>query len=232
MSKRTSVLVLAILAVCGSAALVTADPQGVAIKKAAEEAARANGTLNEWQPGDPVIKPTERRVTAPPTRGGMATIQYDDGVQTGTPNVNSECFGNRFNTRLGNSLAASGNITGAQVYMAGVAGGVFMSFFDQLNTGLGTANFISSASITGLSTGWNTFATTHSYVGNTFLAGAWYFGGDSVALGTGTTNTQGHHGMRINDIVGTGYNALTTVNTLFRVSGNPIPIELMTFSVE
>ncbi len=71
------------------------------------------------------------------------------------------------------------------------------------------------------------------YVGvGSFLAGAWYVAGDTVGLGSGTVAPQGHHGMVINDIVGTGFATLPGLNALVRAStGFIVPVELQNFSI-
>ena len=64
-------------------------------------------------------------------------------------------------------------------------------------------------------------------------AGAMCIAGDTIGLGSGTVAGQGHHGMSINDIVGTDFITLSGINALVRASGDIIiPVELMTFSVE
>ncbi len=161
----------------------------------------------------------------------VGTIVYDDGILNFTPAISSLTYGNRFNTAGGNPLTASGSVTQVTFYMFNVGGtGGFVSFFDQLNGT--TANLIDSSSYP-MVPGTNTLAVgPFAYVGNSFLAGVWYFGSDSVGLGSGTVGGQGFHGFVINDIVATGYFPLT-VNALFRATGDvlPIPVELMTFDV-
>ena len=75
--------------------------------------------------------------------------------------------------------------------------------------------------------------TVGPYAGaGSFLAGVWYVAGDSVGLGGGTVNGQGHHGMIINDIVGTGFQRLPGVNALVRARSTfLIPVELIDFTV-
>ena len=177
-------------------------------------------------------------VSAPAVLG---TIQYDDGIVTAAPVVTSNAYGNRFDTAkdaggtpLG--IASNGSITKMSFFIVSGAGtdNVFISLFDQLSGTSG--NLLTSLSVP-LSAGSgalnvHTFGAPINYSGNTFLAGVWYVAGDTVGLGGGTRNSQGHHGMHINDIVVTGFTPLPNLNALVRVAGDVLPVELMNFEIE
>jgi hypothetical protein len=227
--KRLFILALAGVMTFGLVA--TAQAAGGAAAKRAENPAAFNST--ERGAG---VKTLPSPIFAGGSRATQAvgTIQYDNGTLTAIPAVSSFCYGNRFNTAAGNPLTASGTITQLSWFMTSGAGtdSVFISYFDQL---AGTAaNVITSVSVPAPNPGgFNTRATTVNYVGSTFLAGVWYIAGDTPGLGSGTTGGQGHHGMLINDIVGTGYQSIANINGLVRASGNvvTIPVELTGFEV-
>ncbi len=170
----------------------------------------------------------------------LGAITYDDGVVNVLPWVSSNCWGNRFDSALNPAATAifpvmnSGSISMVSVYMVSVAGNVYLTIADQLNTGAGTAMNITSASFP-MTAGWNivTFATPVDYAGGNYLVGVWYFGGDVPGLGTGTLGGQGHHGMNINDgTTLTGYMPSTTFNALIRPAGDMLtPVELMNFTL-
>ncbi len=176
---------------------------------------------------------------------GATDIQYDDGTANALPTITSHAWGNRFDTVDGGAIPDSATLSAIQVYMSGVSGNAFLSVFDALNTGAGTAQNINSFS-TPMTTGWNTIAASN--VGSTarfdnafaasgqqtLLVGVWYFGGDTGALGTGTTGGQGYHGFHINDSgsTATGYVPLSSVNALIRLTGSNLPVELIELSVE
>ena len=171
-----------------------------------------------------------------PLAAAPGAIVYDDGIQTGVPTISSLCWGNRFDTASGNPVADPGTVTRMTFFIDSGSGtdNVFVSLFDQ-QSGT-TANVLTSSSVP-LNNGPGTF-NTHTFGSVVFngglLAGVWSFGsGDQVGLGSGTVNGQGHHGMRINDIVGTGYTELAGLNALVRVTGpNLIPVELMKFEIK
>ena len=165
-------------------------------------------------------------------------IRYDNGVSNALPTVSSHMYGNRFNTVSGMALPTGGTLTMASFYLNSIGGAAaFVSVADQLNTGAGTAMNIISNNYAGLmAPGFNvvTFAPPLNFVGNSFLAGVWYFGSDVPGLGTGTTMGQGFHGMHMNDggTTLTGFVPLTNQNALFRVNGSGLPVELLHFKVE
>ena len=210
------------------------DPQKAAYMEAHPESSAVTG---------PVVRQLDEPVQTQHRKGSRAigSIAYDDGVVTALPGVTSHCFGNRFNTFTGSPVMANGMLTEMSVFVASGAGtdGIFVSLYGPVNTTAGTAPFVGDEFVT-LTAGsgtWNAinltgFTTPWSYSGPSFLAGVWYIAGDSVGLGTGTTNGQGHHGMMINDIVGTGYTELSGLNALVRVTGDIVPVELMHFTIE
>lgn len=223
--KRVLTFAIPVALVLALGLAATADAQSS--RKRAENPTEADRVGRDGAP--------TRRLPSPVFAGGArslapGTIQYDDGTANALPTASSFCYGNQFNTAVGNPLTASGTITNLSFFVTGTGtDNVFVSAFDQL---AGTAaNFLGSFSVPANAGGFNTAALNIPYVGNTFLAGVWYIGGDTVALGTGTTAGQGIHGMLINDIVATGFSALS-VNTLIRARGNVvIPVELTAFEV-
>ena len=184
----------------------------------------------------------------PAIRVPGTNITYDDGISTGvTVPQSSVSVGNLFNSGFDGTgiepVETSGSITMVTVNMLGVGGGA--AFFSVFSNIMGTtANVVSSMTIpvtAGLNT--VTLGTAVNYSNGAFLAGMWNFtaASDSVAVGAGTVNGQGFHGISINDIAGTGYNSALTsagmgVNALIRVSGdvlqNTVPVELMDFTIE
>lgn len=228
-SKRILVSLCVFCMVLGAVTLVSAERPKPAEKVAAEGPGNVNVKYN-----GPAIKQLDEAIQTQPAKSRAAgTIQYDDGVATGTPTGDSHCWGNQFNSAMGSSVNASGSVTGVQFYMAAVTGNAFVSVYGPVAGA--TAAQLTSVSVPAAA-GWNThtFTAALNYTGSSFLAGVWYFGGDSVAVGTGTTGGQGLHGMHINDgAVGTGFTAPGTFNALVRASGNVlVPVELMSFSVE
>lgn len=168
----------------------------------------------------------------------VGTIQYDDGVVSGPATApTSETHGNQYNTANGGPVMANGSVTQIDFYMVSVAGtAAFVSVYGPVS---GTvASVLTSANVPAVA-GFNNhvFATPVNYVGNSFLAGVWLNaappGADAVGLGGGTTGGQGFHGMNINDITGTGFNTVPSVNYLVRPTGNILtPVELINFEIE
>lgn len=184
----------------------------------------------------------------PAVRVPGTNITYDDGIPTGVAfPVSSVSVGNQFNSGFDGSttvpVESSGSITMVTVNMLAVGGGA--AFFSVFSNIMGTsANLVSSMTIP-VTTGLNTVTLTPAlnYSNGPFLAGMWNFtaASDSVAVGTGTVNGQGFHGISINDIAGTGFNSAITsggmgLNGLIRVSGDvlqgAVPVELMDFTIE
>ena len=165
--------------------------------------------------------------------GPGTTIIYDDGIVTAAPSVSSFMYGNQFNTFSGGTVA-SHSVTRMSFYIvAGATGGdVFVSLYGPV---AGTAAPFYEDLLVSLNNGTGAFntATFGPYAGGgSFQAGVWYVAGDTVGLGSGTTAGQGHHGMMINDIVGTGFASLPSLNALVGATTVVVPVELMEFSVE
>ncbi len=241
MSMRAVVVVSVLFMVVCVPSLVVADRE-----KPAEKLQKEGPDNPPAVVSGPLVKQLdEPRQTDAPARdtkyGVLGTIQYDNGAVTAVPMVSSNCFGNQFNTHTGLPMpgpSPAGSLTKITFYMVSVAPpNAFVSVFGPVTTtGPGTAApFILSQLATGVVAGafnTHTFATPIAVSGASFLAGVWYFGSDVVGLGTGTTNGQGHHGMMINDIVGTGFATLPGLNALVRTSGTIVPVELMNFDVQ
>ncbi len=230
MSKKFFVSLCVCCLVLGAVTLVSAERPIPAEKQAYE----AQNNSPTEQTG-PAIRPLDEPIqTKAPKNRIPGIIAYDDGVVTGQAGISSYSFGNQFNTAVGSPVNASGSVTGVRFYMLSAAGSdnVFVSVFGPVS---GTAApFLTSVSLPSVP-GWNTvaFPTAVSYTGASFLAGVWYVAGDTIAVGTGTTGGQGLHGMWINDIVGTDFNAPGTFNAMMQASGDIlVPVELMSFSVQ
>ena len=184
-----------------------------------------------------------RRHKLAPKAGILGSIQYDDGV----PTVNfggGAIIGNRFNTAVGNPIATSGTIsTVVGVVQPGssqtsssagfviegpqtVGGGAF-AIFSTFTAGL-TA---STETVTYSGLGVN-------YTGSSFFVLFGDFASSYIpAFGSGTTQSQGHHGV-VGYTGGMGPNITSTfdfggtLNGLVRVTGQVLPVELMSFDVE
>ena len=182
---------------------------------------------------------------------GSTTIGYDTGTVTAqSVSPGSRAFGNVFDSHLGNPLGMGNSVTQVTVFLAGLAGGaVFATAFDQLNTGAGTANSIndflwSSAETPLVVNALNTWSIANAgegplnFVGDSVLFGLWNtaqdVGTDEDAVGldsSGTTMGQGFHGMQI-DFGGGAFSFMPGVNSIVRVTGPGLPVELMSFSVD
>lgn len=233
-AKNTNVATIAALSIAlglGVISMAGTNPSSIAQKQLEEAANPASAAV----PGAPEVRQLPAPVTAPAKARAAGTIAYDNGVATALPNVTSHSWGNQFNTQNSDPVFASGSVSKLTFFMDAGAGtdNVFASVFGPV---AGTAAPVLTSPSVPLNGGpgaWNThtFTTPIAYTGASFLAGIWYFG-DTIALGAGTTNGQGHHGMHINDIAGTGFVSLGTLNALMRASGNIVPVELMSFSAE
>lgn len=231
--KRSLILVV-VLALCiGGAATLKAE-RSVPTEKA--EYMAANPEVANTGPSTRALDAPVQAARVKNSRA-MGTIIYDDGTVTATPSTTSFCYGNQFNTFSGaNPVMVSGSVTAMSFFVASGAGtdAVFVSVFGPV---AGTAASVLTSANVSLNNGSGafntyTFATPVNYPGSSFLAGIWYVAGDSVGLGSGTTNGQGYHGMMINDIVGTGFAPLSSLNALVGASGDVLPVELMTFTVQ
>ncbi len=233
MSKKFFVSLCVCCLVLGAVTLASAQRP-----KPAEKVAYEGLDNTPAEHTGPVIKKLDTPVqTKAPKSRVAGLIQYDDGVVTAIPGLSSFSFGNQFSTAAGSPVNANGSVTQLQFYMASGAGtdGVWVSVFGPV-AGT-TAPVLSSAfvSVIAGSATWSThtFASPVTYTGASFLAGVWYLGGDSVGLGSGTSAGQGHHGMMINDVAGTGFSTLPGLNALVRAGGDVlVPVELMSFSVQ
>ncbi len=155
------------------------------------------------------------------------TIVYDDGILSALPNLSGYTFGNQFNTASG-ALIESSSVTRLSFDILSGTGHVYVSIFGPVSGT--TAPLIARISVP-VSSGWN-IVTVGPYAGSgSFQAGVWYGAGNAVGLGSGTIAGQGHHGMAINDIVGTDWQTLPGLNALLRASTTLIPVELMDFTV-
>lgn|SRR6056297_258033 len=171
------------------------------------------------------------------------TITYDDGVST-TTFGGGAIIGNRFNTHTGVPVLASGSVTQVQaVVIQGPAfttnsagfvlegpqtvGGGAMAIFSTFTTpGTATTETVTFSGINA------------SYTGSSFFVLFGDFASVYVpAFGTGTTNSQGHHGV-VGYTGGMGPNITSTfdfggtLNSLVRASGNILPVELIEYGVE
>ncbi len=192
------------------------------------------------------VRQTKHARAATKAVSGTTDIVYDDGVVTALPGLSSYSWGNRFDTADGGAIPDSATISQIQVYMfsvdSGSSGNAFVSVFDNL-AGT-TAAVIDSASLPLAAGTFNTIPassfSSSARIINAFsaagtqalLVGVWYVAGDTVALGSGTVGGQGMHGMLINDIAATDYQALTGVNALIRLQGSNLPVELVEFTVD
>ena len=232
MMKRIVVCVAAVVMCFGLTSTLMAE-RPIPAEKASQMAASPEAAATTG----PAVRQLEQPVqTASPKNGrAMGTITYDDGVATAAPAIGSLCYGNQFNTWSGNPAMASGSVTAVDFYIATVSGtAAFVSVLGGPGGGT-TAPVLTSVNVTGVVSGaWNTvvFGSPLAYTGSSFLAGVWYGGGDVPALGSGSVAGQGFHGMAINDIVGTGFATLPGLNGLVRASGDVLPVELMTFTVQ
>ncbi|HMB52427.1 MAG TPA: hypothetical protein VKU40_03865 [Thermoanaerobaculia bacterium] len=173
----------------------------------------------------------------------VGTITYDDNVITNTFGGGA-IIGNRFDTHTGSTVLTSGSVSQVQaVVVQGPAfssdsagfvitgpqtmGGGAMAIFSTFTSGMtGTTSTLTY-------TGFNA-----SYTANSFFVLFGDFASVYVpAFGTGSTNTQGHHGV-VGYTGGMGPNITSTfdfggaLNALVRATGNIVPVELMSFDVD
>jgi len=231
--KRSLIFLVALALCCGAATTLMAErpvPAEKADYMAAHPEVKATG---------PATRALETPIQTAGTKSfrAVGAIAYDDGVVNATPSTTSFCYGNQFNTFSGaNPVMASGTVATLAFFAMTAAGtdNVFVSVYGPV---AGTAApFLDSSSVP-LNNGpgainTHVYATPIAYTGSSFLAGVWYVAGDTVGMGTGTVLGQGHHGMMINDIVGTGFAPLTTLNAMVAAAGDILPVELMTFTVQ
>jgi len=230
--KRSLIFLVALALCCGAATTLMAE-RPVPAEKADYMAAHP-----EAKGATAATRALETPIQTAGTKSfrAVGAIAYDDGTVTAVPTVSSFCYGNQFNTfSAGNPVMASGTVATVAFFMATGAGtdNVFLSVFGPV---VGTtAPVLTSASVPATAAGainTHVFATPIAYTGSSFLAGIWYIAGDTVGLGSGTVAGQGHHGMSINDVVGTGFAPLSSLNALVAAAGDILPVELMTFTVQ
>lgn len=172
----------------------------------------------------------------------IGSIVYDDGVGTVTFGGGA-IIGNRFDTATGNPLLASGTIsTVVGVVAQGPAFTTSSAGFviEGPQTGGGGA-FAIFSTFTGATGATDTVTFSGlgvSYTGSSFFVLFGDFANSYVPVfGTGTTQGQGHHGV-VGYTGGMGPNITSTfdfgdtLNALVRVTGNVLPVELMSFEVE
>ena len=200
--------------------------------------------------GGPKVEVDEPSRAKAAAKVAGSSIQYDTGTVFGGGGTSSQMLGNRFDNAL--------NTTGTAVAAVETSGSITMITFNMINTFFGsvvwslysnvmggTAVQVTSMARPGVMTGFNTLSvmsptTVNAYMNGTFLAGIWQFDPamTGLALDTGTTGSQGFHGISLNDgAMGSMLTTVTTggmgVNAIFRVSGDvATPVELMDFTIE
>ncbi len=188
----------------------------------------------------------KRPAAASRAPSAIGTIQYDDGVPT-TTFGGGAIIGNRFDTAVGDPVLASGTVS---TVVGVVAPGLAFNSSDNTagfviegpQTAGGGAQAIFSSWMSGL-TGTTTQTVTFSGLGVNYTGSSFFvlFGDWATSyvpeFGSGTTQSQGHHGM-VGYTGGQGPNITRTfdfggvLNGLVRVTGNVLPVELMSFDVE
>ncbi|MCU0305782.1 MAG: hypothetical protein MUC56_17155 [Thermoanaerobaculales bacterium] len=229
--KRSSLILAVLVLSLGAAATLMAE------RPVPAEKAEYMASHPEVRSSGPSTRVLDEPVqTARPKDGrAFGNIVYDDGIVTAVPGTTSNCYGNQFDTWSGNPVLANGSVTAMAFFMMTAAGtdNVFISVFGPV---VGTAAPVLTSVSVPLNVGpgafnVHAFASPIAYTGSSFLAGVWYIAGDTVGLGAGTVAGQGHHGMQINDIAGTGFAPLSGLNALVAVAGDILPVELMSFTV-
>jgi hypothetical protein len=173
-------------------------------------------------------------------KGGIGTVQYD----TGTPHTLRDDFGqvvgNNFNTGFGNphtisvvTFSMNGTFGGTPVRVYGAPAGTVApvlagTTFAGLPIGtLVTWNLPDIAGHNGQFLGGVMQSGSFSTINTTFVG---------VQIDVNNDGIHGFHGMNIN-LGGSAYNPAATVggasfNTIFRATGNNLPVELMGFDVQ
>lgn len=193
-----------------------------------------------------------------PARTANISITYDTGTFTGVGDIpaiaDNFAFGNNFDSISGGPVGGPKNtvtITQLTAFMAIVdgsttgTGGAFATIF---GPPVGTiAPSLTSANIAGLQAGtFNTIAIGATITGTNlnFMAGIWNPTAGSTAGTTpcatdcvgfdnsGTVAGQGNHGMAVEDFGGGNFTPSTTANAMLRATGNLVPVELMSFSID
>jgi len=244
---------------------VAADPSPgvVRLEGQALEEARAAKAANRAQAsavagGYSTLEEPIRLETTKARAAG--TITYDSSSISGYGTSQFYSYGNRFDVALNTAGTAvlpvqlSGSVTGATVGLASISGAMtwgplWVTLWDQLNTGAATANNVGSAGFNvtggpflgGILVGVPLGPWT--YTGPTFLVGMLNYNTNpatpaapaAIIDSSATVAGQGWHGfmMAWSTSTGTGYTALGPANVVVRPSGNVIvPVELMGFTIE
>lgn len=265
MARMNRVVVLcAVAAVAGLAAFAMASDttEGlVRLEGQALENARAAKATQHGSPGDGTFARLEQPIKLDAIKARAAgTITYDSTTITGVSTSFFSSYGNRFDSALNvagtavSPVMLSGSVTHATwgvISSAGATtwGPMWITLYDQLNTGAGTANVVSSS---GFSVGGGPYTAPllvnaavgpWSYTGPTFLMGGLDYNtnattpnGVAIAIDANMTlSGQGWHGFSMvwGPGTGTGYASLGPANVIMRASGNVIvPVELMNFTIE
>jgi len=208
-----------------------------ALKKGAAVATYRNAKNAAKAPGA-AVKPK----VAPPQKL-VGTIQYDDGVITNNFGGGA-IIGNRFDTAVGNPVLTSGTVSTVVAVVQAQSSNTTSSagfVLEGPQTGGGGAFAIFSTFTNGLTA--TTETVTYSGIGAGYTGSSFFvlFGDFASvyvpAFGTGSTQSQGHHGV-VGYTGGMGPNITSTfdfggaLNGLVRVTGNVLPVELMSFDVE
>lgn len=174
--------------------------------------------------------------------GGPITIQYDQG-NFSTSFGGGAIVGNRFDTRTGNPILASGTVdTVEAVVVPGASVSSSSAGFVMLGpqtTGGGANAIYSSFTAASGSTDTISFPSMGaSYTGASFFVLFGDFASSYVPVfGTETVNGQGHHGV-VGYTGGTGPNITGTfdfggtLNAFVRAGGTSLPVELTNWGVE
>jgi|GEM_PF-6278961 len=215
--------------------------------------------MKDRQPAPARFTGTLQRVdTNRASRAGAGTVVYDDGVFSTVGTIAAASadvmFGNRFNSANAGPIPPPITVTALAMWPALVngsttlAGNAWQSIFGPLSGGGGAATqgalFSSQATYTPQT--WNTLPVAPAVIIPTtaaasFQAGMWNGGGappaglcatDCVGFSTGSVGGQGFHGMHMQDVNGMSFMAVPGLNAMVRPSGNVVPVELMSFSVE
>jgi len=181
----------------------------------------------------------------PPAAAHM--IVYDTGAPADALLTGSTAaeIGNRFNSNQGNPLP-SAVISGVSFYLGRTHGGsvagqrgpdTFVGYFSFYDAPAGTsAPIIAFFSVYPASVNpynFNAFSFSPLTVGTDFLGGFYVASGAYIGVVNDTTAGQGNHGFYGNYSGGAlvSFQAVSR-NTMFRVSGSVIPVELMEFEIE
>lgn len=213
--------------------------------KQAERADKGRTSTADGFYRDAVAQGAGTRGSAPRAAGSRAvgTIQYDDGVVT-TSFGGGSIVGNRFDTHTGGvNVTASGTldtivavvVEGATVTTSSAGfvmlgpqtvGGGAMAIFSTFTGAAGTTDTVTFSGI-GVSYSGSSFYVLFGDFANSYVP----------AMGSGTNNMQGHHGV-VGYTGGMGPNITSTfdlggsLNGLIRATGNILPVELVEYGVD